>query len=42
MGDAAAAMIRADPREFTGQVMTDEAALTVLTGATAFEGYAVY
>ena len=43
MGDACAAIIRADHAEFTGRVLTDEATLTALTGMTSFEQrYPVY
>lgn len=42
MGDAAAAMIRADHAVYTGRVVNDETALTELTGATSFDRYATY
>lgn len=42
MGDACAAIIRADHADFTGRVLTDEATLTALTGVTSFERYPSY
>jgi NAD(P)-dependent dehydrogenase (short-subunit alcohol dehydrogenase family) len=42
MGDAAAAIIRADHAQFTGNVLSDEETLTALTGITNFDHYATY
>ena len=42
MGDAAAAIIRADHQQYTGNVGTDETALTKLTGVPEFSKYATY
>ncbi|MSQ29181.1 MAG: SDR family NAD(P)-dependent oxidoreductase [Dehalococcoidia bacterium] len=42
MGDACAAIFRADRRQFTGVVSTDEGVLTELTGIKTFDHYATY
>jgi citronellol/citronellal dehydrogenase len=42
MGDATAAIVRADHAQFTGNVLSDEETLTALTGATTWEKYATY
>ena len=42
MGDACAAILRADHASYTGRVLNDEAWLTELTGATTFTQYASY
>lgn len=42
MGDACVAILSADPSVYTGRVVTDEAALTQLTGVTSFEHYPAF
>jgi NAD(P)-dependent dehydrogenase (short-subunit alcohol dehydrogenase family) len=42
MGDACAAIIRADYAQYTGNVKNDEETLTALTGIKTFEAYPVY
>lgn len=42
MGDACAAIIRADYTQYTGNVKNDEETLTALTGITSFEEYPIY
>ena len=42
MGDACAAIVRADRQVITGRIMNDEAWLTELTGLTDFAQYASY
>ena len=42
MGDAAAAIVRADHAQFTGNVLSDEETLTALTGITNFDHYATF
>lgn len=42
MGDAAAAIIRADHKVYTGQVKNDQDTLTAILGTTEFSKYPVY
>ncbi len=42
MGDACAAIIRADHADYTGRIANDEQTLTALLGTTSFEQYPVY
>ncbi len=42
MGDATAAIVRADYAQYTGNVLSDEETLTKLLGVTNFDSYATY
>ena len=42
MGDACAAILRAEYAQYTGNVKNDEDTLRELTGLTTFEKYPVY